>query len=172
VREIDGSAGVMGRATDRATISSSRIAHRQGRRLGPARAVPSHALPPCVAATWLEGFPTVELAAKGWWRDCSSMGSRAGGVETTDGRRFSARTVVVTAGTFLRGRIHMGTACKSRRPSGGSPAVDVAQHIEALGVTVSRFKTGTPPRVDGRSVDWSKVERPGRRRNRLPLLIL
>jgi tRNA uridine 5-carboxymethylaminomethyl modification enzyme len=60
----------------------------------------------------------------------------------------------------LRGRIHLGidTQIPAGR-AGDQPAVDVAQHIEALGLTVSRFKTGTPPRVDGRTVDWSKVER-------------
>src|SRR5207253_993276 len=83
-----------------------------------------------------------------------------GGVETTDGRRFTARAVIITAGTFLRGRIHVGTdtAIPAGR-AGDQPAVEIAQHIAALGLTVSRFKTGTPPRVDGRTVDWSKVER-------------
>src|SRR2546427_4810923 len=87
-------------------------------------------------------------------------GSRAQGVETTDGRRYTARAVVITAGTFLRGRIHVGTDTQiPAGRAGDQPAVAIAQHIEALGLTVSRFKTGTPPRVDGRTVDWSKVAR-------------
>src|SRR5256712_12341057 len=88
------------------------------------------------------------------------QGDQVGGVETTDGRRFTARAVIITAGTFLRGRIHVGTdtAIPAGR-AGDQPAVEIAQHIAALGLTVSRFKTGTPPRVDGRTVDWSKVER-------------
>jgi len=73
---------------------------------------------------------------------------------------FAGRAVVITAGTFLRGRIHLGTDTQiPAGRAGEQPAVEVAQHIESLGLTVSRFKTGTPPRVDGRSVDWSKVER-------------
>src|SRR2546428_5146596 len=87
-------------------------------------------------------------------------GTRISGVETKDGRHFAARAVIITAGTFLRGRIHVGTdtAIPAGR-AGDQPAVEIAQHIAALGLTVSRFKTGTPPRVDGRTVDWSKVER-------------
>src|SRR6266704_1601778 len=82
------------------------------------------------------------------------------GVATADGRNFRARAVVLTAGTFLRGRIHLGTDTQiPAGRAGDQPAVDIAQHIDALGLTTSRFKTGTPPRVDGRSVDWSKVER-------------
>ena len=78
-------------------------------------------------------------------------------VETTDGRRFEARAVVITAGTFLRGRIHVGR--ETRIPAGragDSPSVELAEHIAELGVTVERFKTGTPPRVDGRTVDLTR----------------
>ena len=82
------------------------------------------------------------------------------GVETADGRRFAAHAVILTAGTFLRGRIHVGTGTQiPAGRAGDPPAIEVAQHLAALGLTVSRFKTGTPPRVDGRTVDWSKVER-------------
>jgi tRNA uridine 5-carboxymethylaminomethyl modification enzyme len=82
------------------------------------------------------------------------------GVETQDGRRFLAQSVVLTAGTFLRGVIHVGL--DTRVPAGragDAPAVELAQVIEELGVTVQRFKTGTPPRIDGRSVDLSRLER-------------
>src|SRR5574341_1587755 len=87
-------------------------------------------------------------------------GSRVQGVATADGRRFTARAVIITAGTFLRGRIHLGTDTQiPAGRAGDQPAVEIAQAIESLGLTVSRFKTGTPPRIDGRTVDWSKVER-------------
>jgi tRNA uridine 5-carboxymethylaminomethyl modification enzyme len=87
-------------------------------------------------------------------------GYRVEGVLTSDGRRYLARAVVVTAGTFLRGRIHMGldTPVPAGR-AGESPAVEIAQHLELLGLTVERFKTGTPPRIDGRSVDLTRLER-------------
>jgi len=87
-------------------------------------------------------------------------GTRITGVETGDGRRFTARAVIITAGTFLRGRIHLGTDTQiPAGRAGDQPSVEMAQAIESIGLTVARFKTGTPPRIDGRSVNWSKVER-------------
>jgi len=109
----------------------------------------------------LEQFPTLELA-QGMVTNLlfDRGGSRITGVETSDGRRFNARAVIITAGTFLRGRIHLGleTQIPAGR-AGDPPAVEIAQVIEDIGLTVARFKTGTPPRIDGRSVDWSRVER-------------
>src|SRR5207245_10204266 len=91
---------------------------------------------------------------------CIPDGPRVAGVATADVRSFRARAVVLTAGTFLRGGIHLGTDTQiPAGRAGDQPAIDIAQHIETLGLTVSRFKTGTPPRVDGRSVDWSRVDR-------------
>ena len=82
------------------------------------------------------------------------------GVETLEGRRFGARAVVITTGTFLRGRIHIGTETKvAGGRAGEAAATHLAEQLEAVGLTVARFKTGTPPRVDGRSVDWSRLER-------------
>src|SRR5881398_158429 len=73
---------------------------------------------------------------------------------------WAPRAVILTAGTFLRGRIHLGTDTQiPAGRAGDQPAVAIAEHIELLGLTALRFKTGTPPRVDGRSVDWSRVER-------------
>jgi tRNA uridine 5-carboxymethylaminomethyl modification enzyme len=87
-------------------------------------------------------------------------GGHVAGVETIEGRRFGARHVVVTSGTFLRGRIHIGT---DRQVAGGrageAPATHLAEQLEAVGLTVGRFKTGTPPRIDGRSVDFTALER-------------
>src|SRR2546429_8510810 len=86
--------------------------------------------------------------------------TRAAGVRTGDGRTLRARAVILTAGAVLRGRIHLGTDTQiPAGRAGDQPALDIAQHIEALGLTVSRFKTGTPPRVDGRSVAWSRAQR-------------
>src|SRR2546426_2631635 len=107
----------------------------------------------------LEGFSGLELT-QGMVTRLLTDGARVSGVGTADGRSFRARAVVLTAGTFLRGRIHLGTDTQiPAGRAGDQPAVDIAQHIETLGLTVSRFKTGTPPRVDGRTVDWSRVER-------------
>jgi tRNA uridine 5-carboxymethylaminomethyl modification enzyme len=109
----------------------------------------------------LEQFPALELT-QGMVTNLlfDQRGTRITGVETGDGRRFSARAVIITAGTFLRGRIHLGTDTQiPAGRAGDQPSVEMAQVIAAIGLTVARFKTGTPPRVDGRSVNWSKVER-------------
>jgi tRNA uridine 5-carboxymethylaminomethyl modification enzyme len=81
------------------------------------------------------------------------------GVETLEGRRFGARAVVITTGTFLRGRIHIGTQTHlSGGRAGEGATTHLAEQLEAAGLTVARFKTGTPPRIDGRSVDFSALE--------------
>jgi tRNA uridine 5-carboxymethylaminomethyl modification enzyme len=82
------------------------------------------------------------------------------GVETLEGRRFGAGAVVITTGTFLRGRIHIGTETRlSGGRAGEGATTHLAEQLEQAGLTVARFKTGTPPRVDGRSVDFSQLER-------------
>jgi tRNA uridine 5-carboxymethylaminomethyl modification enzyme len=82
------------------------------------------------------------------------------GVETLEGRRFGARAVVITTGTFLRGRIHIGTDTNlAGGRAGESSATHLAEQLDRLGLVVARFKTGTPPRIDGRSVDYSDLER-------------
>jgi tRNA uridine 5-carboxymethylaminomethyl modification enzyme len=109
--------------------------------------------------TLLEEFRGLELT-QGMVTRLIMDGAVLRGVELADGRRLTSRAVVITAGTFLRGRIHLGTETQiPAGRAGDQPAIAVAQHIESLGLTVSRFKTGTPPRIDGRTVDWSKVER-------------
>src|SRR2546428_8258311 len=159
VREIDALGGLMGRATDRATIQFRMLNRSKGPAVWAPRAQCDRTLYRRAVRSLLEGFPGIELT-QGMVARLVVHGDHVGGVETTDGRRFTARAVIITAGTFLRGRVHVGTdtAIPAGR-AGDQPAVEIAQHIAALGLTVSRFKTGTPPRVDGRTVDWSKVER-------------
>jgi tRNA uridine 5-carboxymethylaminomethyl modification enzyme len=159
VREIDALGGIMGRATDRATIQFRMLNRSKGPAVWAPRAQCDRTLYRRAVRSLLEGFPGIELT-QGMVTRLLTDGPRAAGVVTADGRSFHSRAVVLTAGTFLRGRIHLGTDTQiPAGRAGDQPAVDIAQHIAALGFTVSRFKTGTPPRVDGRSVDWSKVER-------------
>ncbi|HEU4586562.1 MAG TPA: tRNA uridine-5-carboxymethylaminomethyl(34) synthesis enzyme MnmG, partial [Gemmatimonadaceae bacterium] len=85
---------------------------------------------------------------------------RVRGVETLERRRFGARAVVITTGTFLRGRMHIGTDTQiSGGRSGDAATVHLAEQFERLGLEAARFKTGTPPRIDGRSVDFSTLQR-------------
>jgi tRNA uridine 5-carboxymethylaminomethyl modification enzyme len=82
------------------------------------------------------------------------------GIETMEGRRFGAGCVVLTAGTFLRGRLHIGTQTRIAGGRAGEAAtVDLAEQLDRAGLAVERFKTGTPPRIDGRTVDFSSLER-------------
>src|SRR5437879_2682318 len=158
-REIDALGGIMGRATDRATIQFRMLNRSKGPAVWAPRAQCDRTLYRRAVRALLEGFPTLELA-QGMVSGLLLDGARASGVVTADGRSVRARAVVLTAGTFLRGRIHLGTDTQiPAGRAGDQPAIAIAEHIEALGLTALRFKTGTPPRVDGRSVDWSKVER-------------
>jgi tRNA uridine 5-carboxymethylaminomethyl modification enzyme len=82
------------------------------------------------------------------------------GIETLEGRRFGAKAVVVTSGTFGRGRIHIGTTTQmAGGRAGEGPATHLSEQLERMGLEVGRFKTGTPPRIDGRTVDYARVER-------------
>ena len=159
VREIDALGGIMGRATDRATIQFRMLNRSKGPAVWAPRGQCDRTLYRRAVRALLESLPNIELT-QGMVTRLILEGTRVAGVVTSDGRTFRSRAVVITAGTFLRGRIHLGTDTQiPAGRAGDQPAVDIAQHIDTLGFTTSRFKTGTPPRVDGRSVDWSKVER-------------
>ncbi len=159
VREVDALGGLMGRIADLSTIQFRMLNRSKGPAVWAPRAQCDRTLYRRAARQLLEGFTSLELA-QGMVTNLLLDGTRVGGVETADGRRFRARAVIITAGTFLRGRIHLGTDTQiPAGRAGDPPSVQLAQVIATLGVTVSRFKTGTPPRVDGRSVDWSKVSR-------------
>src|SRR5881396_749200 len=161
VREVDALGGVMGRAADRATIQFRMLNRSKGPAVWAPRAQCDRSLYRRAVRYLLEQFPLLELT-QGMVTNLlfDERGTRITGVETADGRRFSARAVIITAGTFLRGRIHLGTDTQiPAGRAGDAPSVQMAQVIANVGLTVSRFKTGTPPRIDGRTVDWSKVDR-------------
>ena len=161
VREVDALGGLMGRAADRATIQFRMLNRSKGPAVWAPRAQADRTLYRRAVRFLLEQFPALALS-QGMVTNLlfDRGGTRIIGVETSDGRRYTARAVIITAGTFLRGRIHLGTETQiPAGRAGDQPSLEMAQVIENIGLTVSRFKTGTPPRVDGRSVDWSKVER-------------
>ncbi len=159
VREVDALGGIMGRAADRATIQFRMLNRSKGPAVWAPRAQCDRTLYKRAVRWLLEQLPNLELT-QGMVSSLLLSGGQVRGVETTDGRRFTARAVVITAGTFLRGKIHLGTDTQiPAGRAGEQPSIEMAQAITALGLTTSRFKTGTPPRVDGRTVNWSKVER-------------
>jgi len=93
-------------------------------------------------------------------RELTFIDGQLTGVRCRDGSEFSARHVVVTAGTFLRGGIHIGGGIREAAGrAGDAPSVELSEQLESLGLEVTRFKTGTPPRVDGRTVDFSRMQR-------------
>ena len=159
VREIDALGGLMGRATDRACIQFRMLNRSKGPAVWSPRAQCDRTLYRRAVRSLLEQEALLDLR-QGTVAKLSIGSQGINAVETVDGLSFTAKSVVVTAGTFLRGRIHRGTgeAIPGGR-AGDEPSVELAQAIAALGVTVRRFKTGTPPRIDGRSVDFAKTKR-------------
>ena len=159
VREVDALGGVMGRATDLSRIQFRMLNKSKGPAVWSPRAQCDRGLYRRAVRSLLEREPNLEFAQGTVARLIMSTGC-VDGVATLDGRRYSSRAVVLTAGTFLRGRIHLGldTQVPAGR-AGEAPATEVAEQIDELGLTVRRFKTGTPPRVDGRSVDLSRTLR-------------
>jgi len=158
-REVDALGGIMGRATDRARIQFRMLNRSKGPAVWSPRAQCDRGLYRRAVRSLLERLPLLSFA-QGTVARLEMEGGRVAAVVTADGRRYSARAVVITAGTFLRGRIHMGldTAIPAGR-AGDSPSVELAEYIAAQGVVVERFKTGTPPRIDGRTVDLAGLAR-------------
>lgn len=159
VREVDALGGVMGRAADRSTIQFRMLNRSKGPAVWAPRAQCDRVLYRRAVRSILEEYANVAFH-QATAAALILEGERVRGVQTLDGRKFAAKSVILTAGTFLRGRIHMGTT--TRIPAGRAgdpPAVDIAEQMESLGLRVGRFKTGTPPRIDGRSVNYSTLER-------------
>jgi tRNA uridine 5-carboxymethylaminomethyl modification enzyme len=161
VREVDALGGIMARATDRATLQFRMLNRSKGPAVWAPRAQCDRGLYRRAVRSLLEEHArlhTIQGTVARLLID--SDGKRVLGVETLEGRRFGARAVVITTGTFLRGRIHIGTDTKIAGGRAGDPAaIHLAEQLEQLGLEVARFKTGTPPRIDGRSVEYSKLVR-------------
>ena len=157
-REVDALGGVMGRATDAARIHFRMLNRSKGPAVWGPRAQCDRALYPIGVRRVLDEMRELDLFQE-LVTGLVLEGDRVAGVTTRGGLTFEAATVVVTAGTFLRGRIHVGDGAGiGAGRAGEGPSVQLAEALEARGLEVARFKTGTPPRVDGRSVDFSRVQ--------------
>jgi tRNA uridine 5-carboxymethylaminomethyl modification enzyme len=161
VREVDALGGVMGRATDRAMIQFRMLNRGKGPAVWAPRAQCDRALYRRAVRSIVESQAGVSVVQGTVRRLIFAPGEpRVAGVETMDGRRLAAGCIVITTGTFLRGRMHVGT--DSQEPGGraGEPATThLAEQLTEVGLTVGRFKTGTPPRIDGRTVDYAALQR-------------
>lgn len=157
VREIDAMDGLMGQAADRAGIQFRLLNRRKGPAVQGPRAQADRKLYRLAVQQMLrarEGLSVIE----GEVADLLMRDGRVGGVVLADGSEVSARAVVLTTGTFLRGTIHIGD---QRRPGGrigDQPSIRLAERLEALALPLGRLKTGTPPRLDGRTIDWARLE--------------
>jgi len=158
-REVDALGGVMGRATDATRIHFRMLNRSKGPAVWGPRAQCDRARYPVEVRRILDELPSLDLF-QDMVTDLVVEDGRAAGVKTRGGLTFQAGAVVVTTGTFLRGRIHLGgSPGEAAGRAGESPSIELSEALEAQGLTVARFKTGTPPRVDGRTVDFSRLER-------------
>jgi tRNA uridine 5-carboxymethylaminomethyl modification enzyme len=159
VREVDALGGIMGRATDRACIQFRMLNRSKGPAVWSPRAQCDRGLYRRAVRGQLEQFERLDTR-QGTVARLLLRGERVDGVETVDGLRVSAQAIIITTGTFLRGRIHQGLTTEiAAGRAGDPPAGEIAEALANIGLTAKRFKTGTPPRVDGRTVDFSKTRR-------------
>src|SRR4051812_47016559 len=160
VREVDALGGIMGRATDLAMIQFRMLNRSKGPAVWAPRAQCDRGLYRRLVRSLVEEQRAVQTIQGTVARlVLSTDENRVLGVETLEGRRFGAQRVVITTGTFLRGRIHIGTETRiSGGRAGETATTHLAEQLEQAGLTVARFKTGTPPRIDGRSVDFAQLE--------------
>jgi tRNA uridine 5-carboxymethylaminomethyl modification enzyme len=160
-REVDALGGIMARATDLATLQFRMLNRGKGPAVWAPRAQCDRAMYRRAVRSLIEQHPklhTIQGTVARLLLD--DVGGRVTGIETLEGRRFGARAVVITTGTFLRGRLHIGTDTRiAGGRAGDPPSIHLAEQLDALGLQSARFKTGTPPRIDGRSVDFARLER-------------
>ena len=161
VREIDALGGAMAAATDEAGIQFRILNSSKGPAVRATRAQADRVLYRAAIRQRLENQPNLWLFQQAV-DDLILEGDRVVGAVTQIGLRFRARAVVLTAGTFLDGRIHVGLQNYSAGRAGDPPSVSLAARLKELKLAQGRLKTGTPPRIDGRSIDFSKLqEQPG-----------
>ncbi|GGF75932.1 tRNA uridine 5-carboxymethylaminomethyl modification enzyme MnmG [Azorhizobium oxalatiphilum] len=157
VREIDALDGLMGRVADQGGIQFRLLNRRKGPAVrGPRaqadRKLYARAMQDALAAQ--DNLTIVEGEAD----DLILTEGRVTGLRMADGRQFSCGAVVLTTGTFLNGLIHMGEVQIPAGRIGEAPARGLSGTLARLGVTLGRLKTGTPPRLDGRTIDWASLE--------------
>jgi tRNA uridine 5-carboxymethylaminomethyl modification enzyme len=161
VKEVDALGGAMAIATDEAGIQFRTLNSSKGAAVRATRAQADRLLYKQAIRSRLENQPNLILFQQAV-DDLTLEGERVSGVVTQLGIRFSARAVVLTAGTFLSGLIHVGMVNYQAGRAGDPASVSLAARLRELKLPVGRLKTGTPPRIDGRSIDFSVMqEQPG-----------
>ena len=162
VREVDALDGIMGRAIDGAGIQFRMLNRRKGPAVWGPRAQADRGLYKKSVQALLAEQENLHIVASSAEDLVFDVSARVAGVITGQGQSIKAGAVVITTGTFLRGVIHLGTKQIPAGRVGEAPVVGLAETIERLGFRLGRLKTGTPPRLDGRTIDYSILqEQPG-----------
>jgi tRNA uridine 5-carboxymethylaminomethyl modification enzyme len=157
VREIDALDGVMGRVADAAGIQFRMLNRSKGPAVRGPRAQADRKLYRRHMQAALAEQPNLEIRA-GAVEDLVVNEGRVTGVVLANGGRLAAGAVILTTGTFLGGLIHIGTKRTPAGRVGEAPSIGLSKTLYGLGLRMGRLKTGTPPRLDGRSIDWSSLE--------------
>ncbi|MGR1254852.1 tRNA uridine-5-carboxymethylaminomethyl(34) synthesis enzyme MnmG [Aeromonas veronii] len=157
VKEVDALGGIMARAIDLAGIQFRTLNSSKGPAVRATRAQADRLLYKAVVRQMLENYPNLKI----FQQACDDLimdGDRVAGVVTQSGIRISGKTVVLTVGTFLNGLIHIGMENYKGGRAGDPPSIALAQRLRELPLRIDRLKTGTPPRIDARSVDFSVMQ--------------
>ncbi len=158
VREIDALDGVMGRAIDRAGIQFRILNRSKGPAVQGPRAQADRKLYRAAVQDILAAQPGLEVRALAVEDLIFFPDGRVGGIVSASGERITASRVVLTTGTFLRGLIHMGEEKIPAGRVGEAPSLGLSATLSRVGFPLGRLKTGTPPRLDGRTIDWAGLE--------------
>jgi tRNA uridine 5-carboxymethylaminomethyl modification enzyme len=157
VREVDALDGVMGRVADRAGIQFRLLNRRKGPAVQGPRTQADRKLYRQAMLAEMEAQPSITIVV-GEAVDLLMDGPSVAGLTLADGTDLTARAVVLTTGTFLRGVIHIGDVRRAGGRMGERPSVRLAERIDDFGLPLGRLKTGTPPRLDGRTIAWDGLE--------------
>jgi tRNA uridine 5-carboxymethylaminomethyl modification enzyme len=158
VREIDALDGVMGRAIDRSGIQFRVLNRSKGPAVWGPRAQADRRLYRQAMQDLLKAQPNLEICAGAVENLKFGAEGRVAGVILADGEEISANRVILTTGTFLRGIIHIGESQTPAGRVGEAPAIGLSDTLHRAGFAMGRLKTGTPPRLDGKTIDWQSLE--------------
>ncbi|KIC18468.1 tRNA uridine-5-carboxymethylaminomethyl(34) synthesis enzyme MnmG [Leisingera sp. ANG-DT] len=157
VREIDAMDGVMGRVADLAGIQFRLLNRRKGPAVQGPRAQSDRAIYRLEMLRLTESQQNLDIV-EGEVTDFLMSGETVAGVVLADGSEIPAKSVVLTSGTFLRGVIHIGDVSKPGGRMGDKPSVKLAERLDSFELPLGRLKTGTPPRLDGRTINWESLD--------------
>jgi tRNA uridine 5-carboxymethylaminomethyl modification enzyme len=157
VREIDALDGVMGRVADRAGIQFRLLNRKKGPAVQGPRAQADREIYRKTMQKELEKFENLQII-EGEATDLMMDGDRVSGVVMSDETTLAAKNVILTTGTFLRGIIHIGDVSRPGGRMGDKPSVKMAERLDSFNLPLGRLKTGTPPRLDGRTIRWDLLE--------------